>query len=69
MKGYDSHMVLAGLEGFREDYLHHIKTGKCSYTITQPVPCVALCPAGVDIPGYIALVGEPSLLFSSNTTV
>ena len=23
-----------------------------------PVPCVALCPAGVDIPGYVALVGE-----------
>ena len=22
------------------------------------MPCVALCPAGVDIPGYIALVGE-----------
>ncbi len=57
--GYEAaHMVLAGLEGFKEDYLHHIKTGKCSYTITQPVPCVALCPAGVDIPGYIALVGE-----------
>lgn len=57
--GYEAaHMVLAGLEGFKEDYLHHIKVGKCSYTITQPVPCVALCPAGVDIPGYIALVGE-----------
>ncbi len=23
-----------------------------------PVPCVALCPAGVDVPGYMALVGE-----------
>lgn len=57
--GYEAaHMVLAGLQGFRDDYVHHIKKGKCSYTITQPVPCVALCPAGVDIPGYIALVGE-----------
>lgn len=57
--GYEAaHMVLAGLEGFREDYLYHINHGKCSYSITQPVPCVALCPAGVDIPGYIALVGE-----------
>ena len=28
-----------------------------SYThLDHPVPCVALCPAGVDIPGYIALV-------------
>ncbi len=57
--GYEAaRMVLAGLEGFKEDYRHHIKTGKCSCHITQPVPCVALCPAGVDIPGYIALVGE-----------
>ena len=24
----------------------------------NPVPCVALCPAGVDIPGYISLVRE-----------
>ena len=57
--GYEAaHMVLAGLEGCLEDYIHHIEHGKCSYHITQPVPCVALCPAGVDIPGYIALVGE-----------
>ncbi len=53
-----AHMVLAGLQGIRDDYIHHIEHGKCSYSITQPVPCVALCPAGVDIPGYIALVGE-----------
>ena len=51
-------MVMRGLEGFRDDYIAHIKTGKCTYHITQPVPCVALCPAGVDIPGYVALVGE-----------
>lgn len=57
--GYEAaHMVLAGLDGFKEDYQYHIEHGKCSYHITQPVPCVALCPAGVDIPGYIALVGE-----------
>ena len=57
--GYEAaRMVLSGIEGFREDYLHHIETGKCSCHMTQPVPCVALCPAGVDIPGYIALVGE-----------
>lgn len=53
-----AHMVLAGLKGCREDYIYHIEHGKCSYSLNQPVPCVALCPAGVDIPGYIALVGE-----------
>ena len=57
--GYEAaHMVLTGMEGFMEDYRHHVEHGKCSCHITQPVPCVALCPAGVDIPGYIALVKE-----------
>lgn len=57
--GYEAaRMVISGVEGFREDYLHHIEYGKCSCHINQPVPCVALCPAGVDIPGYIALVRE-----------
>ena len=27
-------------------------------TYSQPVPCVSLCPAHVDIPGYVALVRE-----------
>lgn len=57
--GYEAaRMVLKGLEGFRDDYISHIETKNCSCHITQPVPCVALCPAGVDIPGYVALVHE-----------
>lgn len=57
--GYEAaNMVLRGLEGFRDDYVAHIKNGKCTNHITQAIPCVALCPAGVDIPGYIALVSE-----------
>ena len=56
--GYEAaHMVLAGLEGFNEDYIHHIQKGKCSCHVSHSIPCVALCPAQVDIPGYIALVG------------
>lgn len=51
-------IVLAGLKGFRDDYLEHIHHNRCLCHITQPVPCVALCPANVDIPGYIALVAE-----------
>ena len=51
-------MVLRGLDGFRDEYVAHIQTGNCTYHINQPVPCVALCPAGVDIPGYIALICE-----------
>ena len=57
--GYEAaHMVLAGLDGFRENYIHHIKHGKCNSRLDASIPCVALCPAQVDIPGYIALVGE-----------
>ena len=57
--GYEAaHMVLAGLDGFRDNYIHHIKTGKCHSRVDASIPCVALCPAQVDIPGYIALVGE-----------
>ncbi len=57
--GYEAaDMVLKGVRGFREDYQAHVQTGRCTCTLNQPVPCVALCPAGVDIPGYIALVHE-----------
>ncbi len=55
--GYEAaRMVLQGVRGFREDYVSHVEHGRCLFGLNQPVPCVALCPAGVDIPGYIALV-------------
>ncbi|MBQ0078829.1 MAG: FAD-dependent oxidoreductase [Eubacterium sp.] len=52
-------MVLKGLSGFRDDFEEHIKNHRCVPYIAddrQPVPCVADCPAGVDVPGYSALV-------------
>ena len=51
-------MVLKGVQGFRNDYEEHILHGRCTASLNQPVPCVSMCPAGVDIPGYIALVKE-----------
>ena len=51
-------MVLKAVRGFRSDFESHIQTGRCSMSLDQPVPCVAQCPAGVDIPGYVALVKE-----------
>ncbi len=51
-------MVLKGVKGFREDYVEHVTKHRCLCNLNQPVPCVALCPAGVDIPGYIALVAN-----------
>lgn len=57
--GYEAaHMVYKSLRGCREDYEEHVRQGRCTCQYTQPVPCVSLCPAHVDIPGYIALVSE-----------
>lgn len=57
--GYEAaQMVYKGLIGFRDEYISHIENKKCGCNYKQPVPCVSLCPAGVDIPGYIALIGE-----------
>ena len=53
-----ANLVLMGLKGFRDDYEEHINHHRCLSTLRNPVPCVALCPAGVDIPGYIALVRD-----------
>ncbi len=50
-------LVVDGLEGFRDDYVEHICHQRCLAGLEIPVPCVNLCPAGVDIPGYMALVG------------
>ncbi|MBR3706375.1 MAG: FAD-dependent oxidoreductase [Firmicutes bacterium] len=54
-----ANMVLRGIAGYREDFESHIKIHTCSESIntnSQPVPCVAMCPAGVDVPGYVALL-------------
>ena len=57
--GYEAaNMVYKGLIGYRDDYEEHILHGRCVCSYQQSVPCVSLCPAKVDIPGYIALVHE-----------
>lgn len=57
--GYEAaEMVYKSVKYAREDYEEHIKEGRCSCHTEQPVPCVSLCPANVDIPGYVALVRE-----------
>jgi len=51
-------LVLDGIRGFSDDYWEHINHHRCLGNLESPVPCVALCPAGVDIPGYIALIQD-----------
>ena len=50
-------MVLDGYVAFQDDYLAHVTQGSCTANF-KSVPCVELCPAHVDVPGYISLVGE-----------
>lgn len=49
-------MVLRGVRGFRDDYMAHVTSGRCNYGLELSIPCTAVCPAHVDVPGYIALV-------------
>ncbi len=51
-------MAVKAVKGFRDDFEEHIKYGRCKSQSFQSVPCVAECPAHVDIPGYIALINE-----------
>ncbi|MBR5113080.1 MAG: FAD-dependent oxidoreductase [Clostridia bacterium] len=50
--------ALKSVLAFREDYESHINNNHCSAREEQPVPCSSLCPAQVDIPGYVALTAE-----------
>ncbi len=50
--------ILKTLKAFRKDYEYHIQKGKCSERFEQAVPCVSQCPAHIDVPGYITLVGQ-----------
>ena len=51
-------LVLNALVAFRADFEEHVRTGRCLGGMEDAIPCVAQCPAAVDIPGYVALVNE-----------
>lgn len=57
--GYEAaKLVLKCVDGCQDDFESHIKKGFCTCNSNQPVSCVTMCPAHVDIPGYIALVNK-----------
>jgi len=51
-------MALSSITNFREDYLCHINKGCCSFGLEHAISCTDVCPAHVDVPGYIALIKE-----------
>ena len=60
--GYEAaNLVISSLRYFKDDYNRHIVKADCLYTMDNAIPCAAICPAHVDVPGYIALTldGRP----------
>ncbi len=51
-------MVLRSLREFGKDYSSHVTDGHCVGRFSAPVPCISACPAGVNVPGYIALIRD-----------
>ena len=53
--------VLSTIRHFREEYEEHIRDKKCTAGVCAGLvraPCQSACPASVDIPGFVSLVGE-----------
>jgi len=53
--------VLSTLRHFRHEYESHILKKHCEAGVCRGLvraPCQSACPAGVDIPGFVSLIGE-----------
>jgi len=53
-----AHLILDSLEQFADEYESHITHHSCVAQVKQTIPCVTLCPAHVNVPGYVALIKE-----------
>ncbi|MCR5358024.1 MAG: FAD-dependent oxidoreductase [Lachnospiraceae bacterium] len=51
-------LILDSLKEFEDEYKSHILSGRCAENVQQTVPCITLCPAHVNVPGYIAMIKE-----------
>jgi len=53
--------VLSTIRHFRHEYDEHIRDRHCRAGVCAGLvraPCLSACPAGVNVPGFVALVGE-----------
>jgi len=53
--------VLSTIRHFRDEYVAHIRDKRCpAGTCPELVraPCINACPAGVNVPGFVSLIGE-----------
>lgn len=56
--------VLSMIHNFKEEYIEHIKYKYCRAGVCADMfisPCQNACPAGINVPGYIALVAAGRL--------
>ena len=53
-----ANLILDSLSEFADEYESHIKNRECVENVTQTTPCITLCPAHVDVPGYIAMIKD-----------
>ncbi|MCR5805825.1 MAG: FAD-dependent oxidoreductase [Oscillospiraceae bacterium] len=49
-------LILDSLTEFADEYESHINARKCVENVNQTIPCITLCPAHVDVPGYVSLI-------------
>ncbi|OGV58003.1 MAG: hydrogenase [Lentisphaerae bacterium RIFOXYA12_FULL_48_11] len=53
--------VLSTIRHFRDEYIAHIRDKRCPAGVCPSLvkaPCSNACPAGVNVPGFVSLVGE-----------
>lgn len=53
--------VLSTIRHFRHEYEQHIKNKHCEAGVCRGLvraPCQSACPANVDVPGFVSLIGE-----------
>jgi putative selenate reductase YgfK subunit len=54
-------MLLSELQAHREVFLSHLETRNCPLgdcIALSPAPCQMACPSGIDVPGYVTLIGK-----------